>query len=224
MCFNAELYSLSISIVNNRNRMHETFIAPNMVSYDGHFNCDNSREDDPELKSLVKKADPTGIHLGAGGYWASEQLQTNLHDYLLNPSYTNLSLIAKVSILCDIARGLAYLHNHKPAVIHCELTARNVLLNSDRVAKKSDFGNSRIIDIDPACSSEFISTSHVPGTSLPRPVQIMPNSTRSSISFHLNTWPSSLPLKCCLITCFQFMMMTSLFITVKLGIRSILIS
>ena len=62
-----------------------------------------------------------------------EQLQTNLHDYLLNPSYANLPLNAKVSILQDIARGLAYLHNHKPAVVHLDLTARNVLLNSDRV-------------------------------------------------------------------------------------------
>ena len=93
-----------------------------------------------------------------------EQLQTNLHDYLLNPSYANLPLSAKVSILRDIARGLAYLHNHKPAVIHRHLTARNVLLNSDRVAKISDFGNSRIIDVDPACSTHFQSTTRVPGT------------------------------------------------------------
>ena len=88
-----------------------------------------------------------------------EQLQMNLHDYLLNPSYSDLLLNAKVSILHDVARGLAYFHNHKPAVIHGDLTARNnVLLNSDRVAKISDFGNSRIIDVDPACCSEFIST------------------------------------------------------------------
>ena len=93
-----------------------------------------------------------------------EQMQTNLHDYLLNPSYANLSLSAKVSTLHDIARRLAYLHSHKPAVIHRDLTARNVLLNSDRVAKISDFGNSRIIDVDPACSTHFQSTTHVPGT------------------------------------------------------------
>ena len=93
-----------------------------------------------------------------------EQLKTNLHDYLLNPSYANLPLNAKVSILHDIAKGLAYLHNHKPAVIHRDLTARNVLLNSEGLAKISDFGNSRIIDVDPACSTHFQSTSHVPGT------------------------------------------------------------
>ena len=95
-----------------------------------------------------------------------EQLQTNLHNYLLNPSYANLLLNAKVSIriLHDIAEGLTYLHNHKPLVIHRDLTAKNVLLTSERVAKISDFGNSRIIDIDPACSSAFKSTTHVPGT------------------------------------------------------------
>ena len=83
-----------------------------------------------------------------------EQLQTSLHAHL-NPSYANLSLNAKVSILHDIAQGLAYLHNHKPAVIHRDLTAKNVLLSSESVAKISDFGNSRIVDIDPASSSEL---------------------------------------------------------------------
>ena len=77
-----------------------------------------------------------------------------------------------------IARGLAYLHNHKPAVIHRDLTARNVLLNSDRVVKISDFGNPRIIDIDPACSSEFISTSHVPGTTIYMPPEASSNHAR----------------------------------------------
>ena len=93
-----------------------------------------------------------------------EKLQTNLHDYLLNPYFANLPLKTKLSILQDIARGLTYLHNHKPAVIHRDLSAKNVLLSSEMVAKISDFGNSRIIDIDPACSSEFKSTTHVPGT------------------------------------------------------------
>ena len=77
-----------------------------------------------------------------------EQLQTNLHGYLLTPSYANLPLNAKVSILHDIAKGLAYLHNHKLLVIHHDLTPKNVLLSSARDAKISDFGNSCIIDIN----------------------------------------------------------------------------
>lgn len=83
---------------------------------------------------------------------------------LLDFSYANLPFAAKVFILSDIANGLAYLHNHKPAVIHRDLTARNVLLSSDRVAKISDFGNSHIVNIDPKCTSELISTTRVPGT------------------------------------------------------------
>ena len=109
-----------------------------------------------------------------------EQLQTNLHDYLLNPSYANLSLNAKVSILYDIARGLAYLHNHKPVVIHRDLTARNILLSSERVAKISDFGNSRIVDIDPASSSDFIGTTHVPGTIIYMPPEACSDHARYS--------------------------------------------
>ena len=146
-----------VEIYKNPSESHEKFFAelrilcsirhPNIVQY--HCVCYLPNSKSPAL--------------------VMEQLQTNLHDYLLNPSYADLSLNAKVSILQDIARGLAYLHNHKPAVIHRDLTARNVLLNSDRVAKISDFGNSRIIDIDPACSSEFISTSRVPGTTIYMP-------------------------------------------------------
>ena len=98
-----------------------------------------------------------------------EQLQTSLHAHLLSPSHANLSLNAKVSILHDIAKGLAYLHNHKPAVIHCDLTAKNVLLSSQSVAKISDFGNSRVVDIDPASSSELQNMNHIPGTSVYMP-------------------------------------------------------
>ena len=40
------------------------------------------------------------------------------------------------------------------------------------MAKISDFGNSRIIDIDRACSSEFKSTTHVPGTIIYMPPEV----------------------------------------------------
>ena len=92
-----------------------------------------------------------------------EQMQTSLHQYLLN-SQANISLITKVSIVLDVAKGLAYLHNRKPVVIHRDLTAKNILLSSEGVAKISDFGNSHIVDIDPACTSGFLNTIHVPGT------------------------------------------------------------
>ena len=90
-----------------------------------------------------------------------ELLVTNLHSYLLNPSHANLGTYKKATILCDIASGLAYLHSRSPPLVHRDLTARNVLLNSKETAKIADFGNARILDIDPQSSKSMTSR---PGT------------------------------------------------------------
>ena len=76
-----------------------------------------------------------------------EYMATNL-DHLLEKNKI-VSLTIKRSILYDVARGLTYLHSHDPPVIHRDLTATNVLLNSAMVAKIADFGNSRIVNILP---------------------------------------------------------------------------
>ena len=87
-----------------------------------------------------------------------ERLMSSLHAYLLDPHNANLPLERKVSILRDIASGLAYLHRHTPAIIHRDLTAKNVLLDSELTAKIADFGNSRIMDLDPEASPETLTS------------------------------------------------------------------
>ena len=96
-----------------------------------------------------------------------EMLTSSLHDCLLHPHYSNLAVERKVSILHDTASGLDYLHNCTPAIIHRDLTAKNVLLDSELRAKIADFGNSRIMDLSPDST---------PGTftSLPGTVEYMP--------------------------------------------------
>ena len=90
-----------------------------------------------------------------------ERLQESLDDLLENTP--DIPLAKKCSILQDVARGLLYLHSRSPAIIHRDLTARNVLLNSAMVAKIADMGNSRIVDVQPGQLARTM-TRGVPGT------------------------------------------------------------
>ena len=91
-----------------------------------------------------------------------ERMMCSLHAYVLAPANSLLNISSKFTFLKDIASGLAYLHSHKPVVIHRDLTARNVLLDSTLNAKICDFGNSRVMDLDPDTSPETFTS--VPGT------------------------------------------------------------
>ena len=83
-----------------------------------------------------------------------ERLLTSLHDLLApdtpptSGAVTPLSFFSmalKCSVLHNVACGLAYLHGRSPPVIHRDLSARNVLLNSEMVAKIADLGVARIV-------------------------------------------------------------------------------
>ena len=83
-----------------------------------------------------------------------ERLLTSLHDLLAPDTPPPLgapsplaffSVVLKFSVLHNVACGLAYLHERSPPVIHRDLSARNVLLNSEMVAKIADLGVARIV-------------------------------------------------------------------------------
>ena len=82
-----------------------------------------------------------------------ERLLTSLHDLLdpdtppspnTVPPLAFFSIALKCSVLQDVARGLAYLHGQSPPIIHRDLSARNVLLNSGMLGKIADLGVARI--------------------------------------------------------------------------------
>ena len=89
-----------------------------------------------------------------------ERLERSL-DELLETS-PGLPLALKQSMLTDVARGLLYLHTRNPPVVHRDLSARNVLLTSSLVAKISDLGNARIVDLQPDQLARTLT--RVPGT------------------------------------------------------------
>ncbi|XP_064407476.1 mitogen-activated protein kinase kinase kinase kinase 4-like isoform X4 [Halichondria panicea] len=74
-----------------------------------------------------------------------ERLDSSLDDLL--ESTPNIPLSVTQYILVCVARGL--LHLHRESVVHRDLTARNVLLTASLRAKITDFGNSRIVNLEP---------------------------------------------------------------------------
>ena len=83
-----------------------------------------------------------------------ERLLTSLHDLLdpetrpppgTPPPLPVFTLSLKCCVLDDVASGLAYLHKRSPPIIHRDLSARNVLLNTRMVAKIADLGVARIV-------------------------------------------------------------------------------
>ena len=133
-------------------KTYDVFISMLQLSYPNIIQC--------EGVALLPDQSPLPVLL-------MERLMTSLHDYLLDPVNSNLPVERKVSFLLDTARGLDYLHSHTPTIIHRDLTAKNVLLDSQLKAKITDFGNSQIMDLDPNAA---------PGTmtSLPGTLDYMP--------------------------------------------------
>ena len=87
-----------------------------------------------------------------------ERLLTNLHNLLdpetddtqpLPPNAPRLSsfftMDLKCSVLYNVVCGLAYLHERSLPIIHRDLSAKNILLNSRLVAKIADLGVARIV-------------------------------------------------------------------------------
>ena len=81
-----------------------------------------------------------------------ELLLTSLHDLLApdtpppagSPAPLSFFCMAlKCSVLQNVGHGLAYLHERSPPIIHRDLSARNVLLTHELVAKIADLGVAR---------------------------------------------------------------------------------
>lgn len=98
-----------------------------------------------------------------------EKLLVSLHELLeTNP---NIPLATKRSILHDVARGLLYLHSHASPIIHRNLTAKNVLLNSAMVAKLADPGVARIVE---SCFDHLTAQlTQAPGTAVYMPPEAL---------------------------------------------------
>ena len=119
-----------------------------------------------------------------------ERLLTSLHDLLAPntpPAVSPLpffSIALKCSVLQDVARGLTYLHGQLPLpIIHRDLSARNVLLDSRLVAKIADMGVARIV---PRMSLSVTMTK-APGAPIYMPPEATAPATSNSEKSKYNT-------------------------------------
>ena len=77
-------------------------------------------------------------------YISNGTISSNMHNFNKNQ---------KLSIMKDILRGLAYLHNRRPlSLIHRDIKPSNILITASKMAKIADFGLSKFynmqVDID----------------------------------------------------------------------------
>ena len=103
-----------------------------------------------------------------------ERLDSSLDELL--EGVPSLPLALKRSVLADVARGLLYLHTRNPPVVHRDLSARNVLLTSSLVAKISDLGNARIVNMRPGQLARTLT--HLPGTVVYMPPEAFDEGSR----------------------------------------------
>ena len=75
----------------------------------------------------------------------------------LTTNMRNLNKKQKISIMKDILKGLAYIHNRRPNnLIHRDIKPTNILLTNSKVAKIADFGLSKFYNINKINSFENI--------------------------------------------------------------------
>ncbi|CAI8027385.1 Probable serine/threonine-protein kinase DDB_G0281745 [Geodia barretti] len=120
-------------------------------------------------------------------YLIMEKMMISLHDMLVpgdtrstSTAHSRLPLGLKCSILQDTARGLAYLHTQNPPVIHRDLSARNVLLNSATTAKIADLGMAKIVS-----AKDSATMTKAPGALIYMPPEALEDSSRYSTSIDI---------------------------------------
>ena len=124
-----------------------------------------------------------------------ERMLTSLHELLepeMNPPLPSdapkpfFPLSLKCSILHDMASGLAYLHDQSPPIIHRDLSAQNVLLNSGMVAKIADLGVARIFPRKCTWIKAAATMTKAPGASVYMPPEAQFEESREKTKYDIS--------------------------------------
>ncbi|XP_073099601.1 probable serine/threonine-protein kinase PBL8 isoform X2 [Elaeis guineensis] len=112
--------------------------------------CQGHMEWEAEIKTLAKFRHPNLVQLK--GHCSKFDQRLLVYEYLPLGSLEHhltaeqchkLTWARRVSILRDLAKGLAYLHDQQPPMIHRDIKPSNILIDVDYSAKICDFGLAR---------------------------------------------------------------------------------
>uniref|UniRef100_A0A0E0EJK0 Receptor kinase-like protein Xa21 n=1 Tax=Oryza meridionalis TaxID=40149 RepID=A0A0E0EJK0_9ORYZ len=111
--------------------------------------CSGSDQNGDEFKALVQEF----ICNGSLDEWLHASTTA------ISTSYRRINLMKRLHIALDVAEALEYLHHHiVPPIVHCDIKPSNILLDDDMVARVTDFGLAKIMNIAEPCkeSSSFV--------------------------------------------------------------------
>ena len=89
----------------------------------------------------------------------TELLDCDLREHIRDCHPGKIPYSETVSIMLDVAEGLAYLHQQNPPIVHRDLASKNILLTKERQAKITDVGLAKVL---PKGEQNYCSP--VPGT------------------------------------------------------------
>ncbi|KIO30451.1 hypothetical protein M407DRAFT_20511 [Tulasnella calospora MUT 4182] len=75
----------------------------------------------------------------------------NLHEFIASADW---EIPECISLIRDVAEGIAYLHAQRPPICHGDLKAENILINVDCRALITDFGSARLLELNAPSSAD----------------------------------------------------------------------
>jgi len=134
VCAAKEIHSYLIDSDMKRRRIKDNFIRECICS---------SSIQHPNIVQFL------GVYYFSADRFSLPVMVMELMDFdltsFLEKNVSKIAFAMKISTLYDVSLGLSFLHNHKPPILHHNLSSNNILLTGQLVAKIGDMGVAKMM-------------------------------------------------------------------------------